>query len=93
MAHEMFVSHTITFESIYPSLHRTNHSLASYNPLLTMSSFGKRATDFDLKDPALLDLLDQHHEQLRFAKFSPEIGASANKAASTISRISTHPAF
>lgn len=39
-----------------------------------MSSFGKRATDFDLKDPALVDLLDKHHEQLRFTKFSPEIG-------------------
>lgn len=39
-----------------------------------MSTAAKRAPDYDLKDAALLDLLDKHHEELRFAKFSPEIG-------------------
>lgn len=37
-------------------------------------SFQKKTTDFGLSDPALLDLLDAHHAELRFNKFSPEIG-------------------
>ncbi|KAJ9107575.1 hypothetical protein QFC21_001034 [Naganishia friedmannii] len=36
-------------------------------------SFEKKTTDFGLSDPALLDLLDAHHAELRFNKFSPEI--------------------
>jgi hypothetical protein len=39
-----------------------------------MSSAVKRAPDYDLKDAALVDLLDKHHAELRFAKFSPDIG-------------------
>ena len=39
-----------------------------------MSAVAKRAPDYDLKDAALLDLLDKHHEELRFAKFSPDVG-------------------
>lgn len=37
-------------------------------------STAKRAPEYDLKDAALVDLLDKHHAELRFAKFSPEIG-------------------
>jgi hypothetical protein len=40
-------------------------------------STAKRAPEYDLKDAALVDLLDKHHAELRFAKFSPEIGRSA----------------
>ena len=39
-------------------------------------SFEKKATDFKLYDPALLDLLDlldAHHARLRFPKFSAHI--------------------
>ncbi|GHJ86325.1 hypothetical protein NliqN6_2727 [Naganishia liquefaciens] len=36
-------------------------------------SFEKKATDFKLNDPALLDLLDAHHARLRFPKFSAHI--------------------
>ncbi|KAG7532056.1 hypothetical protein FFLO_03864 [Filobasidium floriforme] len=36
-------------------------------------STAKRAPEYDLKDAALVDLLDKHHAELRFAKFSPEI--------------------
>ena len=41
-------------------------------------STAKRAPEYDLKDAALVDLLDKHHAELRFAKFSPEIGRSAS---------------
>jgi hypothetical protein len=37
-------------------------------------SFEKKTTDFGLSDPALVDLLDAHHAELRFNQFSPEIG-------------------
>ncbi|KAJ9124499.1 hypothetical protein QFC24_003290 [Naganishia onofrii] len=36
-------------------------------------SFEKKTTDFLLSDPALVDLLDAHHAELRFNQFSPEI--------------------
>lgn len=36
--------------------------------------FATKATDYDLLDGRILELLDEHHAKLRFAKFSPDIG-------------------
>jgi hypothetical protein len=37
----------------------------------------KRGVDYDLKDPAILGYLDKNHAELRFAKFSGDIGSSS----------------
>lgn len=37
-------------------------------------SFGTKATDYDLLDGRVLELLDEQHAKLRFEKFSPDIG-------------------
>lgn len=34
----------------------------------------RKGSDYDLKDPKLVEYLDKNHAELRFAKFSPDIG-------------------
>lgn len=36
--------------------------------------FATKATDYDLLDGRILELLDEHHAKLRFASFSPDVG-------------------
>jgi hypothetical protein len=36
-------------------------------------NFTSKAPDHSLTSPALLDLLDAHHAQLRFPRFSPNV--------------------